>query len=175
MIFLLHVTLSVCSPAHSPVLFMSRWHATFHLVFDRLLFFFPRICILNTFLSSCSSSFLITCPYQFSRLSVIFLEASCTILVVPRMRSFLVLSLLHVASHVSVGTCASKPYYTSLYDITMSTFSTSYVSKPLSALFPAITTTCIVPCSSLLLPPPLCSMMLHQLSVFSTLIQSGEA
>ena len=47
---------------------------------------------LNTFLSMYSPSLLITCPYQLNLLSVIFLEA-CATLVVPRMCSFLILSL----------------------------------------------------------------------------------
>ena len=48
--------------------------------------------VLNTFLGVCSSSLLVTCPYQFDIPSVIFLEASTT-LVVPRKCSFLILSL----------------------------------------------------------------------------------
>ena len=98
MIFLLHIALSVSSPALSPVLFKSRWHASFHLVFGRPLFLFPGISALNTFLSMCSPSLLSTCPYQFNLLSVIFLEA-CATLVVPRMCSFLILSL-RVTSHI---------------------------------------------------------------------------
>ena len=46
----------------------------------------------------CSPSLLITCPYQFNLLSVIFLEA-CATLVVPRMCSFLILSL-RVTPHI---------------------------------------------------------------------------
>ena len=59
---------------------------------------FPGISALNTFLSMCSPSFLITCPYQINLLSVIFLEA-CATLVVPRMCSFLILSL-RVTPHI---------------------------------------------------------------------------
>ena len=98
MIFLLHIALSVSSPALSPVLFRSRWHASFHLVFGRPLFLFPGISALNTFLSMCSPSLLITCPYQINLLSVIFLEA-CATLFVPRMCSFLILSL-RVTPHI---------------------------------------------------------------------------
>ena len=90
LIFLLHIALSVSSPALSPILSKSRWHASFHLVFGRPLFLFPCISALNTFLSLCSSSLLVTRPYQFNRLSVIFLEG-CVTLVVPRMCSFLIL------------------------------------------------------------------------------------
>ena len=72
MIFLLHIALSVSSLALSPVLFISRWHASFHLVFGHPLFLFNGISGLNTFLSMCSSSRLIACPYQFNRFSVLF-------------------------------------------------------------------------------------------------------
>ena len=41
--FLLHIALSVSSPALSSVLFKSRWHASFHLVFGRPLFLFPDL------------------------------------------------------------------------------------------------------------------------------------
>ena len=98
MIFLLHIALSVSPPALSPVLCKSRWHASFHLVFGRPLFLFPGISALVTFLSMCSPSLLITCPYQFNLLSVIFLEA-CATLVVPRMWSFLILSF-RVTPHI---------------------------------------------------------------------------
>ena len=92
-IFLLHIALSVSSPALSPALFTSRWHTSFHLVFD----LFPRVSVLNIFPSVRSSSLLITCPYQFNRLYVIFLEACATL--VPRMCSFLILSL-RVTPHI---------------------------------------------------------------------------
>ena len=90
MIFLLHIALSVSPPALSPIVFKSREHASFHLVFGRHLFIFPGISALNTFLRMCSPSLLITCPYQINLLSVIFLEA-CATLAVPRMCSFLIL------------------------------------------------------------------------------------
>ena len=98
MIFLLHIALSVSSPALSSVLFKYRWHASFHLFFGRSLFLFPGISAFNTFLSMCSPSLLITCPYQINLLSVIFLEA-CATLVVPRMCSFLILSF-RVTPHI---------------------------------------------------------------------------
>ena len=44
----------------------------FHLIFGRPLFLFPRIFVLNSFLSVCSSSLLVTCPYLFDIPSVIF-------------------------------------------------------------------------------------------------------
>ena len=60
MIFLLHVALSISSPALSPVLFKSRWHTSFHLVFGRP--FFPGTSVLCTFLSVCFLSLnFITC------------------------------------------------------------------------------------------------------------------
>ena len=84
MIFPLHVALSVSSPALSPVLFMSgtRLSILFSIglifcdisVFSTLLSMMfsphhkPVILVLNTFLSVCSSSLLITCPYQFNLL-----------------------------------------------------------------------------------------------------------
>ena len=98
MIFLLHIALFVSSPALSPVLCKFRLHASFHLVFGRPLFLFPGISALITFLSMCSPSLFITCPYQINLLSVIFLEA-CATLVVPRMCSFLILSL-RVTPHI---------------------------------------------------------------------------
>ena len=92
MIFLLHVAMSNSSPVLIAVFFKSRWHSSFHLVFSHSLFLFSGISVLNTFLGMCSSALLFTCPYQFNLLSVIFLEA-CITLVVPRMCSFLILSL----------------------------------------------------------------------------------
>ena len=92
------IALPVSSPTLSPVPFKSRWHASFHLVFGRPLFLSPGISAPNTFLSMCSPSLLITCPYQFNLLSVIFLEA-CATFVVPRMCSFLILSL-RVTPHI---------------------------------------------------------------------------
>ena len=86
------------SPCPSPRWFLiqyfskSRWIASFHYIFGRPLFLFPGISVLNTFLSKCSSSLLITCPHQLVILSVIFLEA-CAILVVPRKGSLQILSL----------------------------------------------------------------------------------
>ena len=66
--------------------------------FGRPLFLFPGISAFKTFPSMCSPSVLITCPCQFNLHSVIFLEA-CATLVVPRMCSFLILSLL-VTPHI---------------------------------------------------------------------------
>ena len=48
MIFLFHIALSISSPAFSPVFFMFYWHASFHLVFGRLLFIFPGVSLLHT-------------------------------------------------------------------------------------------------------------------------------
>ena len=100
MIFLLHVDLSISSPAIKSILSMSCWNAFFHLVFG------PPISVFLLYQSSAVSSLcvplvflLITFPYHFSRLSVISLEA-CAGLLVPCMFSFPVLSLLpfHSAS-----------------------------------------------------------------------------
>ena len=44
----------------------------FHLIFGRPLFLFPGIFVLNSFLSVCSSSLLVICPYLFDIPSVIF-------------------------------------------------------------------------------------------------------
>ena len=63
----------------------------FHIIFGRPLFLFPGIFVLNSFLSVCYSSLLVTCPYLFDIPSVIFREA-CITLVVPRKCSFLILS-----------------------------------------------------------------------------------
>ena len=63
-----------------------------------LSFLFPGISDLYTFISMCSPSLRIACPYQFNRLSVICLE-TCATLVVPRMCSFLILSL-RVIPHI---------------------------------------------------------------------------
>ena len=123
MIFLLHIALSVSSPALSPVLFKSRWHASFHLGFGRPLFLFPGISALYTFLSMCSPSLLITCPYQFNLLSVIFLEA-CATLVVPRMCSFMILSL-RVTPHI---------HRSILISVTSIRFSCLFVVAHVSAL-----------------------------------------
>ena len=62
-------------------------------MFGRHTFLFPGTSVLNTVLSMCSSSIFITCPYQFTRLFVLFLEAYVT-LVVPHICSFII-SLRH--------------------------------------------------------------------------------
>ena len=95
------------SSPHRPVRLLARSQfSTFQIsltrvfpsFFGRPLFLFPGISALNTFLSMCSPSLLITCPYQINLLSVIFLEA-CATLVVPRMCSFLILSF-RVTPHI---------------------------------------------------------------------------
>ena len=88
------------SPSLSPRPFSVEYFSSIvaahlsHLVFDRRLIFLSAIFVL----SMCSSSLLNTCPYEFNRLSVMFLEA-CATLVVPRMCSFLILSL-HLTLHI---------------------------------------------------------------------------
>ena len=101
MIFLLHVALSISSPALTPEHFMFLLHVHFHLVSGHPLVLFPGVSSLNTCLSVCSSSLLITFPHQYNRLSVIFLEV-CATLVVPRMCSFPILSL-RVTPHVHLS------------------------------------------------------------------------
>ena len=98
------MTADLPSP-HRPVHFLarsqpinSRWHASFRFVVGRPHFLFPGISVHNTFLGVCSSSLLIKCPHQFNLRSVIFLTA-CITLVVPRMCSFLILSL-RVTPHI---------------------------------------------------------------------------
>ena len=54
------------------ILFKSRWLVYVHLVVGCPLFLVHDVSVLNTFLSMCSSSVLITCPYQFNRFSVTF-------------------------------------------------------------------------------------------------------
>ena len=112
--------LSVSSPTLSPVPFKCIWHTSIHLVFGGPPFLLPGtyqyISSLNTFLSMCSSSLLITRPYQFNHLSVIFLEAFAT-LVVPRMCSFLIVSLRvtphpHLV-HLNQFLAATKAVYSS--------------------------------------------------------------
>ena len=89
----------VCLLARSQLsAFNSCWHVPFHLVFGRPLFRFHGISVFTTFLIMCSLSLLITCPYQFNRISVIILKASAAA-VVSRMCSFLVL-FLRVTPHI---------------------------------------------------------------------------
>ena len=89
MIFLLQIALSISPSARNPVLFMSCWFASFHLVFGRPIFLFLVISVLNTFLVCVlhlSSSHARTS-------SIASLRSFCVTLVVPLMRLFLVLSL----------------------------------------------------------------------------------
>ena len=108
-IFLLHIALSVSSLALSPVLFKSCWRASFQLVFGLPLFPFPGVSILNTFIGRCSSPLLITCLYQFNRLSMISLEAYST-LFVPRI-SFtgILLSETILRSFITISPAYSHP------------------------------------------------------------------
>ena len=62
-----------------PVLLISRRRASFHYVFDRPLFISPCVSVQSHFLSMCPSSLLVTCPCQFNRLSVIFVQAYATL------------------------------------------------------------------------------------------------
>ena len=73
---------------------------------------FPGIAFAITVITTTwSSSILMTCPYHFSLLSVIFLDA-CTTFVVPRMCSFLILSFL-VTPHIHLSILIS---FTSILD-----------------------------------------------------------
>ena len=71
----------------------------------------PGIAFVITLSTMWSSSILMTCPYHFSLLSVIFLDA-CTTFVVPRMCSFLILSFL-VTPHIHLSILIS---FTSILD-----------------------------------------------------------
>ena len=93
-IFLLHVALSISSTALVSVQYFSCIVSIlFFVVLSSSFLICPQL-----FLIICSSSLLITCPYHFCCISVIFLEA-CATLVVPRMCSFLILSL-RVTPHI---------------------------------------------------------------------------
>ena len=100
-----------------PVHVLSRSHSrTFRVYLTRALpscfgdplFLCPRIStVRKTFRSKCSSSLLITCPYQYSRLSVFVLDVGAT-LVVPRrayniMYSFLIFLILSAYPRYSSG------------------------------------------------------------------------
>ena len=71
-------------PPAFPVIHGRRYYlptlrpVSFHHVFGRPLFLYPGISVLNTVLGMCSPSLLITCPYQFNRVSLILLKpAQC--------------------------------------------------------------------------------------------------
>ena len=88
-----HATVDLPSPHHIVRLLARSQPSAFHVsaarvfVLGRPLFLFPSVSVLsNNFLSMCSSSFLITCPYQFNRLSGnpiiqtnIYQSASCVV------------------------------------------------------------------------------------------------
>jgi len=72
-----------------------------HLLFCRPLLLQPSTSICITLLTTQSSSFLIICPYHWSLLSWAFLDISAT-LVVPQIRSYLILSIL-VIPHIHLN------------------------------------------------------------------------
>ena len=117
MVLLLHIALSVSSPALSPLLFKSRWLASFHHVFGRLSSFslvYPistlsSLCVLHL---SPLSSLLITCPYQFNLLGDLF--GSPVTLIVPRMCSFLILSL-HVTSIIALSSRSRQSVFSCFF------------------------------------------------------------
>ena len=86
------VALSITSLALSPDVFPVSLDCICPSYFRSSSLHFPWYIRTKHFLNVCSSSLLVTCPYQFDIPSVIFLEA-CTTLVVPRKCSFLILSL----------------------------------------------------------------------------------
>ena len=95
--------MSISSPTLNPVLFMSLWHASFHLVFGRPLSLFPGISILSTYVFFVSPQHART-----SRLHDLCgsLRHSCN--VVTRMCTFLVLSLrvtMHIHRSIIVWIC----------------------------------------------------------------------
>ena len=63
-------TLSCPSSSFNPTLSMSLLHESFHLVFCLPLHLFPGTGTSTILLSTCHSSLLLTCPYNFSLLSV---------------------------------------------------------------------------------------------------------
>ena len=73
-------------------------HASFHRRFGCPLLLFPGMSTSNILLSMFSTFILLTCPYHYTRFSVIFLHA-CTTPVVPIMCSFRILSIL-VTPHI---------------------------------------------------------------------------
>ena len=70
-----HVHNLACSQASTFPSLIGLHRLYFHLIFGRPLILFPGISVQTTFLSICSSHLIITCPYQFDILLVIFLEA----------------------------------------------------------------------------------------------------
>ena len=132
--------LSVSTPALSPVLFMLCWPASFHLVFGRPIFLFPRISILGTSPSMCLF-FFSPLPNRFSR---VFVEG-CVTLVVPRMHSFLILSFQYFLCFVGLRLSI-------LFSVVLSSVKSSFsLVYPSSALY----SVCVhLFASSLLLPCP---------------------
>ena len=101
MILFLHAVLFVVLFSFRPTSVMSLLHAYFHRRLGRPLLLFPGMCTSNILLTMCSSFILLTWPYHSSRFSVILLDA-CTTLVVHRMCSFRILSLL-VTPHIHLS------------------------------------------------------------------------
>ena len=100
-LFLL-AALFVALSSFNPASVISLLHASFHLRFARpLLLLFLGISTSSILLTTCSSFILLTWPYHFSCFSIIFLDA-CTILVVPLMCSFRILSLI-VTPHIHLS------------------------------------------------------------------------
>ena len=89
---------------------VSCYHPVYH-PYEVVWSISKNIAFVITLLTTWSSSILMTCPYHFSLLSVIFLDA-CTTFVVPRMCSFLILSFL-VTPHIHLSILIS---FTSILD-----------------------------------------------------------
>ena len=94
-----HRPVCLLARSQSSTFIKSHWHASFYLVFDRTIFPSPCISALNTFHSMRSSSLLLTCPYQFNLLSVIFLEAFATLVGHSRCSLDVFVSNLVLACH----------------------------------------------------------------------------
>ena len=101
MVVFLHAALFVVLSSFRPTSVMSILHAYFHLRFGRPLLLFPGMSTSSILLTMCSSFILLTWPYHFSRISIIFLDA-CTTLVAVLMCSFRILSLL-VTPHIHLS------------------------------------------------------------------------
>ena len=101
MIFFLHSALFVVLSSFNPASVIALLHASFLLRFGRPLLLFSGLSTSSVLLTMCSSFILLRWPYHFSPFSIFFLDA-CTTLVVPRMCSFRILSLL-VTPHIHLS------------------------------------------------------------------------
>ena len=101
-----HVHYLACSQASTFPSLIGLHRPYFHLIFGRPLILFPGISVQTTFLSIGYSYLLITWPYQFDILLVIFLEA-CDTLVVTSKCSFQILCV-RVTPHIHLIALPSR-------------------------------------------------------------------